>query len=38
MSTLSSQTCDITSSPIQFDVHDYQLVGIEALWEIILSV
>ena len=37
LSGLASQTCDITATPLQFEVHDRQLIGIEALWEIILG-
>ena len=37
LSNLGSQTCDITASPIQFEVFDDKLIGIEALWEIILG-
>ena len=34
---LNTQTCDITSPALQFEVFDHQLIGIEALWEIILG-
>lgn len=37
MSNLGSQTVDITATPLQFEVFDHQLIGIEALWEIILG-
>ena len=37
LSNLNCQTCDITSTPLQFEVFDHQLIGIEALWEIILG-
>jgi len=37
LTNLNCQTCDITSTPLQFEVFDHQLIGVEALWEIILG-
>lgn len=37
LSNLHLQTCDISAAPLQFEVFDPQLIGIEALWEIILG-
>ena len=38
IANLTIQNNSWSASPVQFEVFDHQLIGIEALWEIILGV